>query len=121
MVLDWVDGSLSSPVDGGWDGDGVEDGWHLDHVLWDLGTKELFVLLMGPGGEEVVSNGESVLGVGVDDGVLGILGVEDGLSEFEFFGGGEVESVFGDVLDEFEVDGGGGESLDHFVKIKINY
>jgi len=100
LVLNWVDGSLSSPVDGGWDSNGIDDVWGLDHVLWDLKCKHLFVLLMSPGGHEVVSNGEGVLWVGVDDGVLGILGHEDGLSELELFGGGEVKVVFCDVFDE---------------------
>jgi len=47
-----------------------------------------------------VSDGEGVGWVGVDGLVVSILHEEDVLSELEFFVGGEVESVFGNVLEE---------------------
>lgn len=98
MVLDWVDGALGSPVDlsivGLWEGDVVSD-----LTLLSLVTEELFVLEFGPGGHEVVSNGEvGLLSVDLVD--LGILLGVEVESEVVLLFGSEVESVSGDVFDE---------------------
>ena len=101
MVLDWVNSTVVSPVVFGWDVDVGEDCWlHLGNVGWGSVSEHHLVFIVGHGGHEVVSNGEGVLWVGVDDFVLGILGHEDVLSEVEFFGSSEVESVFSNVLEE---------------------
>ena len=98
MVLDGVDGTLGSPVDlsivGLWEGDVVSDLTLLSSV-----TEELLVLEFGPGGHEVVSDGEvGLLSVDLVD--LGILLGEEVESEVVLLFGSEVESVSGDVLDE---------------------
>ena len=139
MVLDGVDGTSGSPVDGGWDVDGGELGLLKGDVLWGSVSEESLVLSIGPGGELVVSNGEGVLWVGVDLIVLLVLSLEDGLSELVLFGGSEVESLFSDVFHELGVLGfhgvahvlhveGGSSDLaggEHLVKVKflekINY
>ena len=102
MVLDWVNSSEGSPVLGGWDSFGGEDGWFsFLNVLWGLVTEEFLVFFMGPGGHEVVANGEGVVLVGVDLLVFSILGFKDLLSEGIFFSGSVAESVFGNVVKEF--------------------
>jgi len=114
LVLDWVNSSEGSPVLSIWDSDLWKDGWLWDLSLlvvieggvdWSSVSEKLFVLLVGPGGHEVVTNGESVFWVGVD--LLEFLGVgdEDGLSEHEFFLGSVGDTVSGDVLEEIEVGG----------------
>jgi len=101
LVLDRDDSSFCSPVNGFWSIRSVEEGWlDLGNVEWGSKSEHGFVLLISPCGHEVVSDGESVLWVSVDFDVLGLLGKEDGLSELEFFVGGEVESVLGNVLEE---------------------
>jgi len=69
LVLDGVDGTLGSPVDGVGEVGGVENLDVLGLVGLDSGTEELSVLLMGPGGELVVADGEGVL--------LGVLGLDE--------------------------------------------
>jgi len=102
LVLDWVNSSEGSPVLGGWDSFGGEDGWFsFLNVLWGSVTEKFFVFIMGPGGHEVVTNGESVVLVGVDFLVFGILGGEDFLSEGVFFSSSVGKSVFGNVVEEF--------------------
>ena len=84
MVLDGVNGSEGSPVLGGWDSFGGEDGW-LGSGLVSFESENLFVLLLGPGGHEVGSDGEGVCWVSVDGCVLKVFGFEDLLSEHVFF------------------------------------
>jgi len=109
LVLDGVDGALLSPVLGG----GVGLGENDDVLLGggSLVSGESLHLVLGEGGELVVSNGEGVLGVGVDLFNLGVLILEDGHSEGVLLGGSEGDSVEGEVLDEdlldLGVDGGG--------------
>jgi len=101
LVLDGVDGSEGSPVLGGWDSFGGEDGWLGNGgVGWGLESEEFFVFLIGPGGHEVWSDGEGVLWVGVHLGVFSGFGVEDFLSEHVFFLGSVGDTVGGDVLEE---------------------
>jgi len=78
LVLDGVDGTLGSPVDGVGEVVGGEgDNGGLVNGLGSLVSEESLVLILGPGGELIVSNGEGVLGVGVDLVDLSILlGVE---------------------------------------------
>jgi len=101
LVLDWVDGSLGSPVDGGWEVDLGED---LNVGVWVFlltsESEELLVLGISPGGEVVVSDGEGVLWDGVDLLVLGILLGEDGKSEVVLLLGSVGETELGHVLDE---------------------
>ena len=112
LVLDGVNGSEGSPVLGGWDSFGGEDGWlSLGGVSSE--SENFFVLLSGPGGHEVGSNGEGVCWVSVDLGEFGNLGVEDFLSEHVFFLGSVRDTVGGDVLEEL----GGG--IDGFVFAEI--
>ena len=68
LVLDWVDGTLGSPVDGVGEVGDIEDLNVLGEVSvsWHLESEELLVLVMSPGGELVVSNGEGVSLLGVD-------------------------------------------------------
>lgn len=106
LVLDGVDGSLGSPVDGSGDG-GVEvsdDGvsWEL---LWSLVSEHSLELSIGPGGELVVSDGEGVGWVGVDSGVLHVLEGVDAKSELVLLFGSEGESVLSHVSDEGLLDG----------------
>jgi hypothetical protein len=105
LVLDCVNSSEGSPVLGGWDSFGGEDGWFSYlNVLWGSETEEFFVFFIGPGGHEVVTNGESVVLVGVDFFVFGSLGSENFLSEGVLFSSSVRESVFGNVVEE--VNGG---------------
>jgi len=104
LVLDGVNGSEGSPVLGGWDSFGGEDGWLSNGLVSSLESENLFVLLLGPGGHEVGSNGEGVCWVSVDLGEFGNLGVEDFLSEHVFFLGSIGDTVSSDVLEEL---GGG--------------
>ena len=110
LVLDWVDGSLGSPVDGGGEVGGIED---LDGGGGGLSlvSEESLVFVLGPGGELVVSDGEGVVLVSVDLLVLGVLLVEEGESEGVLLLGSVGDTVFGEVLDESllddGVDGGG--------------
>ena len=104
LVLNWVDSSLCSPVDWGWDVDGIEDSWfNFGNVSWGSESEHFLVFSISPGRHEVVSNGEGVLWVGVDLIVLSILGHEDSLSEVIFLGGSIWESVFGNVFHELGV------------------
>ena len=104
LVLNWVDGTLGSPVNGSW---GIDLG-ELNGVLGGeegslLVSEESLVLGVGPGGHEVVSDGEvGVLLVDLLDGgiLLGVL-VE---SEFVLGVGSEGESVGGNVLNEGLLD-----------------
>lgn len=110
MVLDWVDGTLGSPVDGFLEVLLGED----DNVLLllnSLESEELLVFSISPGGEHVVSNGEGVVDISVDLSVLGILLSEDVKSELVFLGGSVGVSVGGDVLDEGLFDLGGDEGV----------
>jgi len=104
LVLDGVNGSEGSPILGGWDSFGGEDGWLSNGLVSSLESENLFVLLLGPGGHEVGSNGEGVCWVSVDLGEFGNLGVEDFLSEHVFFLGSIGDTVSSDVLEEL---GGG--------------
>jgi hypothetical protein len=114
LVLDWVNSSEGSPVLSIWDSDLWKNGWLWDLSLlvvikggvdWSSVSEKFFVLLVGPGGHEVVANGESVFWVGVD--LLEFLSVsdEDSLSELEFFLGSVRDTVSRDVLEEIEVGG----------------
>jgi len=76
---------MVSPVDGGWGTLNIEDGWLSSGFSFTFVSEELAVLFLGPGGEEVMSNGEGVGFVGVDLLVFSILGEEDLLSEGIFF------------------------------------
>jgi len=76
LVLDWVDGTLGSPVDGGFEVGLIKDGDVLGLLLTSE-TEESLVFSISPGGEHVVSNGEGVLWVGVDLSVFGIVLSED--------------------------------------------
>jgi len=102
LVLDSVDGSLGSPVDGGIVGLG-ESGDVSDLTLLTSVTHEFLVLECGPGGHEVVSNGEVGL-LSVDLGDLGVLLGEEVESEVVLLFGTEVESVSGDVFNEGLLD-----------------
>ena len=126
MVLDGVDGSEGSPVLGGWDSFDWKGG-SLGLVLWhSLESEEFFVLVLGPGGHEVVANGEGVGWVSVDLSVFSGLGLEDLLSEHIFFLGTVGDTVGGDVLEEVGVgvdlgtSEGGFKEL-HFVVKLIDY
>jgi hypothetical protein len=100
LVLDWGDSTLGSPVNGIGKVGGVESDSLLGmKTLWGLVSEKLVALLLGPGGEEVVSNGEgSVLGVDLVD--LRFLLSEDVHSELELLLGSIGESVFVHVVDE---------------------
>jgi len=101
LVLDWVDSSEGSPILGGWDSFGGENGGLLSRVVLESSETEKFlVFLMGPGGHEVGSDGEGVLWVGVDLGVFSGFGGEDVLSEHVFFLGSVGDTVLSDVLEE---------------------
>jgi len=86
LVLDGVDGALSSPVDLIGHNGGVEV-FNLG-VVWEgwLLSLEFVVLLLRQGGEQVVANNEAVwLGVElIDDLVIFVIDLE---SELEFFFG----------------------------------
>ena len=103
LVLNWVDGTLLSPVDlnivGLWEGLVVS--WELTGLT--SVTEESLVLEVGPGGHEVVSDGEvGLLSVDLVD--LGILLGEKTESEVVLLFGSEVETVSGDVLNEGLLD-----------------
>jgi hypothetical protein len=86
LVLDGVNGTLGSPVDGIGELGVIEDDNVLGVVLLTLEAEELLVLLMSPGGHVVVGDGEGVLS-GVD---LLDLGILDGVllkSELVLLGG----------------------------------
>jgi hypothetical protein len=102
LVLDSVNGSEGSPVLGLWDSFSGEDGWLSNGgVSWGFESENFFVLIIGPGGHEVGSNGEGVCWVSVDLGVFGGFGVEDFLSEHVFFLGSVGDTVLCDMLEEF--------------------
>jgi len=111
LVLNWVNSSEGSPVLSGWDVDLIEDGWlwglsngvWVNSVEWSSVSEKLFVLLWGPGGHEVVADGEGVLWVGVNSLEFLSVGHEDLLSEHELFRGSVGDTVGGDVLEEVEV------------------
>ena len=92
LVLDWVDGTLGSPVDGVRQVAGIELLEVHVLVLSDLVTEKLLVLLIGPGGELVVAENEAGLLVVVLLN-LGILGGEDLHSELVLLLGGEGETL----------------------------
>jgi len=99
LVLNWGDGTLSSPVDGVGEVGGVEENLASLVMLWKSVSVELGLLLGGPGGEVVVGEGEAVL-FGVDLLDLGInLGVK-GHSEVELLLGSVGETVLVHVGDE---------------------
>jgi len=103
LVLNWVDGTLGSPVD--LSGVGFLEGnvvsWELTSLA--LVTEELLVLEVGPGGHEVVSDGEvGLLSVDLVD--LGILLGVEVESEVVLLFGSEVKTVSGDVLNEGLLD-----------------
>jgi len=104
LVLNWGDGTLGGPVDGGWGVGFVED----LNVLGGVGcleTVELLSLLGGPVSEEVdTMGGARVLGVKIFDFGEGLL--EDLGSELEFSLGGVGSTEFGDESHEFVVFGG---------------
>ena len=63
----------------------------------------------------VVSNGESVGWVSVNQVDLGILGGEDCLAGIEFLDGGVGKVVCGNVGNEIEIDGG-----EHFEVLRLS-
>ena len=104
LVLDSVNSSLSSPIEGCtefWNF--FKNGW-LINGLWALVSEKFLVFFMSPGGHEVVTNSESVVLISVNLGILLCFGVEDFLSEHVFFLGSEGEAVFSYVLKEFSAD-----------------
>ena len=113
LVLDGIDGSLGSPVDGISEIGGVQD---LDVVLLvELGSEEFLVFGLGPGGHVVVSDGEGVGCVGVDHVVFGVLLVEEGKSESVLLLGSVGDSEVSEMLDESLLDMGfdGGGVIAH--------
>jgi len=100
LVLNWGDGTLGSPVNGISEVGGVESDWLLGlEANWGLVSEEFAGLILGPGGEVVVSNGErGVLGIHFLD--LSILLGEDVHSEDELLLGSVGESVHVHVLHE---------------------
>ena len=105
---------------------------------FNSGSEEFLELVLGEGGELVVSNGEGVGWVSVDHGILGVLGGEDVKSEFVLLLGSVGESMGSEVLNEALLglggDGGGvvthvdseeshgGAEVVHLLdKFKINY
>lgn len=100
LVLDWVNSSEGSPVLSGWDTFGGEGGVLNFGGVLSSETEKFFVLGVSPGGHEVVANGEGVLWVGVDLGVLSSLDIEDLFSEVVLFLGSIGDTVLGDVLEE---------------------
>lgn len=102
MVLDWVNGSLGSPVDSG----GLAEGVDVFNVLWSLAQSETGVL-----GQEFFLGEvrEFVDGGGVKSVVLSVLGLnfsesllEDSESVEVFLWGGVSLVVFLDVFSEFD-------------------
>ena len=98
LVLDGVDTTLGSPVStvGG-------RGEVLEVLLGNIATlvaEELLELSLGPGGEHVVADGESVLGVSVDLSESLVLGGKELESVFVLLLGGVRELVLSDVLHE---------------------
>jgi len=99
LVLDGVNSTLGSPVDG------VSIGWLksdiVSLVLTSLSgiSEKLLVLSISPGGHEVVADGEVLLS-GVDLVDLSILLGEEAHSELEFLLGSIGDSVFRHVLNE---------------------
>jgi hypothetical protein len=103
LVLDGVNSSERSPVLGGWDSFGGEDGWFsFLNVLWGSETEKFLVFIIGPGGHEVVANSEGVVLVGVNFSVFSILSIEDSFSHSVFFRSSVRESVFGNVVKELD-------------------
>ena len=106
LVLNWVDCTLGSPVDGRWSISNWKNSWLWSSiVLWSFVSEKFFVLVLGPGGEEVVSNSESVCWVSVDSLVLSIFLEEDLFSELIFSNGSVGKTVLSDVLLEVLVEG----------------
>lgn len=108
MVFHWVNSSLGSPVDRVSKSCVVDldYGCILWELLWSLVSKDLLVLIVSPGREHVVANGEGVLWIGVDFSDLGVLLLEKFESEVVFFFGSVGFSVLCNVLDEGFLDGG---------------
>jgi len=100
LVLDWVDGSLRSPVERSWDSNSLESSFLTDHFLWSFVSEELFVFFLSPGRHEVVPDGESVVLVSVDGLVFSISGSKDFGSEKVFFLGTVGETELSDVVEE---------------------
>jgi len=103
LVLNWVDSSLLSPVD-------LSGGDLVDLLLFEsvvLGWKSTGVLLglvVGHGGEHVVSNGECVLWIGVDLIVSSVSLGEEIHSEGVLFLGSVGDTVVGNVFHESGLD-----------------
>jgi len=92
LVLDGVNGTLGSPVDGVGEVGGIELNNVLGLVVLALVAEELLVLVVSPGGHVVVADGEGVL-LGVDLLDLSILDGELLKSELVLLGGTEGDAV----------------------------
>jgi len=103
LVLNWVDGTLGSPVNRG-------SSWHgEDSVLWEglwsLVSEESLLLLRGHVGELVVSvSGTTVHGVELSNFGVGLLELSE--SEFVLLFGSVGLSVLNNVAHERSLDGG---------------
>ena len=105
MVLNWGDSVLGSPVDGGSEVGLVKE-WGLGGSGDGFVTVKFLHLGEGGIGEEVVSNGVGVVGIGVEGLDLVVSGDELFFSEHEFGNSSVGFTVFGNVGHEFVVFGG---------------
>jgi len=101
LILNWIDHSFCSPVDFGWDIFNRKNFWLWSGVVsWSFESEHFFVLILGPGRKEVVSNSEGICWVSVDFIVFSIFLIEDLLSEIEFFSGTVRKVVLSNVVKE---------------------
>jgi len=103
LVLDWVDGTLGSPVNrgGGWEGE-LKVGWE---GLWSLVSEHLSEFLFSHVRELVMSvGGGSVHGVKLSNGFVGLKELLE--SEFVFLFGSVGLSVLNNVAHERSLGGG---------------
>jgi len=104
LVLDWGDGTLGSPVDGG-SVDGFVKGNNVLLFLMFVSVSG-FHLGLSEVREFVVSDNVGVVGVSVESFDFSVSGLELLGSEFEFSNGSVGFSVFGDEFHEFVVSWG---------------
>lgn len=100
LVLNWVDCSLLSPVDGS----SVVSSWELGEFAWlvelVLFSHHSLEFVVGHGGEHVMADGEGVFWVLVDEVILSIVLLENVQSVFVLLLGVEGETVLSNVLNE---------------------
>jgi hypothetical protein len=124
LVLDWVNGSISSPVNGIsiWDRSLDGDLLQVSSVEVLASSEPLASLTLSHGREHVVSSNPGVLWVGVDVLDDGLSLDEKVKSELVLLVGGVTQSLLGHVCKELSLDVNlGGKHIYYLIIIKLTY